>query len=436
MLAGNRVPATAAPIALAYAGHQFGHWVPQLGDGRALLLGELIDRHGRRRDIQLKGSGVTPFSRNGDGRAPIGPVVREYLASEAMAALGIPTTRALAAVTTGETVHRQRPEPGGVLTRVAASHVRVGTFEYFAARGEPDAIRTLADHVIARHYPALAEAANPYRALFEAVCERTAILIADWMRVGFIHGVMNSDNTSLAGETIDFGPFGFLDAWQPDTVYSSIDRHGRYAFDQQPSIAQWNLTRLAETLVPLFDADQGQAIDYAKGQLHVFMQRFGDLYHGALLRKIGIEAPRDGDSLLVFDLLERMAREGADMTLTFRGLGELASDVDKADAPVRALFRDPASFDTWAVSWRQRLADEGRDDAARRAAMQAVNPAFILRNHLAQRAVDAATERLDFAPMEALLNVLARPYEDQPEHRDLQLPPQPGEEVLRTFCGT
>ncbi|ABM61104.1 protein adenylyltransferase SelO [Halorhodospira halophila] len=436
VFAGNRVPAGADPIAQAYAGHQFGHFVPQLGDGRALLLGELIDVDGVRRDIQLKGAGRTPFSRGGDGRSPIGPVVREYLASEAMAALGVPTTRSLAAVATGETVWRQGPEPGGVLTRVAASHVRVGTFEYFGQRGDRSALRRLADYVLYRHYPHCAQAPRPHQALLEAVAAATAELIAAWMHIGFIHGVMNTDNLSVAGETIDYGPFGFLDAFDPATVYSSIDRFGRYAFDQQPAIGEWNLARLAEALLPLLDDDPDTAVDLAREALSGYRPRFEAAHRAGLRAKIGLAEERPGDDDLVHDLLRRMAAEGADWTLTFRRLSDLDGADARGDEPFRGGFRDPQAADDWLAAWRGRLMAERRSDAQRRAAMRAVNPAFVLRNHLAQWAVDAATERLDFAPMERLLVVLGDPFSDQPEHADLARPPEPGQAVTRTFCGT
>lgn len=434
VLAGNRMPEGADPIALAYAGHQFGHYVPQLGDGRTLLLGEVVDRHGVRRDIQLKGTGVTPFSRAGDGRAPIGPVVREYLASEAMAALGIPTTRALAAVSTGEPVLRHGVEPGGVLARVARSHVRVGTFEYFARVRDTDAVRALADYAIQRHDPELAGAQRPYLALLEAVVRRQARLVADWMLVGFVHGVMNTDNTSIAGETIDYGPFGFVDAYDPRTVYSSVDAFGRYAYDQQPRIAQWNLARFAEALVPLFDDDIDRAIEQAQHTIEAFTGAYEPAYHAGLLRKIGL--PEDDDPGLARELLDIMHREQADMTLTFRTLSHLGTEPDGQDEAFRQLFAQPAAVDPWLERWRQRLKAVSQDDAERRRAMQQVNPAFILRNHLAQWAVDAATESLDFEPMDALLRVLERPYQDQPDAAPYAQPPQPGERVTRTFCGT
>lgn len=436
MLAGNRIPATAEPLAMAYAGHQFANWVPQLGDGRALLLGEVVDREGTRRDIQLKGSGPTPFSRGGDGRSSIGPVVREYLGSEAMHALGIRTTRALAAVATGETVRRNNPEPGGILCRVARSHVRVGTFEFFARQGAGDSVRTLADYVIDRHWPELGELDVPYADWLERVIEGQADLVASWMLVGFVHGVMNTDNCSIAGETIDYGPFGYVDAFDPGTVYSFIDRRGRYAYNQQPGIAQWNLARLGECVLPLLADEPDAALETANALLAKFPARFERRFHDGLLAKIGLAERRDGDVELAMDLLEKMAANSADMTLTFRHLGDLSATDSTRDAAVREGFQEPGAFDAWARQWRERLAAETRDDSERRAAMQAVNPAFILRNHLAQHAVDAAIERLDFEPMHRLHRVLSRPYDDQPEHEDLARPPEPSERVLTTFCGT
>ncbi|NBB93197.1 MAG: YdiU family protein [Gammaproteobacteria bacterium] len=436
-LAGNRPAVGSEPLAMAYAGHQFGNWVPQLGDGRALLLGEVFDRDGVRRDLQLKGSGPTRFSRGGDGRASIGPVVREYIASEAMAALGIPTTRALAALATGEKVlRRDGPEPGGILCRVARSHVRVGTFEYFGRNGDPDSVRTLADYVIDRHHPDLAGQAGRYAALFERVVGATAALVARWMPVGFIHGVMNTDNTSIVGETIDYGPFGFIDAFDPATVYSSIDRGGRYAWNQQPKVAHWNLARLGECLLPLLDESAEAALERANAILETFPRAFETRFHAQLCAKIGIDTPREGDVDLAFDLLGHMHEGRADLTLTFRRLSALPGDDDRADGPLRELFDQPSAVDGWLARWRRRLQGETRGDFDRQAAMQRVNPAFVLRNHLAQWAADAAVEHLDFAPMHRLVDVLARPFDDQPEHADLARPPEPEERVLETFCGT
>ncbi|MCC5866737.1 MAG: YdiU family protein [Wenzhouxiangella sp.] len=436
VMAGNTVPDLAEPLAMAYGGHQFGQWVPQLGDGRALLLGEVIGRDGIRRDLHLKGAGPTPFSRGGDGRSSIGPVVREYLACEAMAALGIPSTRALAAVSTGEMVLRERPEPGGILCRVASSHVRVGTFEYFARAGRVDDVRQLADHVIARNYPDLLSADQPYQGLLEQVIARTARLVSSWMLVGFIHGVMNTDNTSIVGETIDFGPFGFLDEFAPDTAYSYIDRRGRYAYNQQPAIAHWNLARLAECLLPLFDEDQQESLDVANALLGGFKALFERAFHQGLVAKLGLLDRQPQAVELALDLLDIMQRNRADMTLTFRRLGDLDADGTQHDEMVRSLFDQPEAFDAWAQAWRQRLAAEAREPGGRRAAMRAINPAFILRNHLAQRAVDAAIDGLDFEPMKRLARVLARPFDDQVDAQDLALPPASDERVTTTFCGT
>ncbi|MGY6629424.1 MAG: protein adenylyltransferase SelO [Wenzhouxiangella sp.] len=435
MLSGNRLPDSAKPLAMAYAGHQFGHFVPQLGDGRALLLGELIDRQGQRQDVQLKGAGPTPFSRGGDGRSSIGPVVREYLGSEAMHALGIPTTRALAAVSTGEQVFRQRPEPGGILCRVARGHLRVGTFEYFARRGQVDDVDRLCRYALARFYPD-ADASQPGRALLEQVITAQAELVARWMLVGFIHGVMNTDNCSISGETIDFGPFGYLEEFRANTVYSSIDRQGRYAWQAQPGIAQWNLARLAECLLPLLNTDQSAALEEANALIHGFGEAFETRFHAGLAAKIGLVEGREGDAELALDLLKRMEANRVDFTLLFRGLCALSGQPDEADLAVRELFDDPKAFDQWAIQWRQRLAGEARSEQARQQAMRATNPAFILRNHLAQQAVDAAIDRLDFEPMRRLQSVLARPFDKQPDADDLARPASPQERVTQTFCGT
>src|SRR5579871_4844035 len=326
ILAGKRIPDGAEPIAMAYAGHQFGQFVPQLGDGRAILLGEVVDADGIRRDIQLKGSGPTPFSRRGDGRAALGPVLREYIVSEAMAALGVPTTRSLAAVITGENVFRETALPGAVLTRIASSHIRVGTFQYFAARGDTDGVRRLADHAIARHYPQAATAERPYHALLESVIARQTELVARWLHIGFIHGVMNTDNTSISGETIDYGPCAFLDHYDPAAVFSSIDEQGRYAYANQPRIALWNLTRLAECLLPLFTDDKEKAIEQAQQILAGFVGKFSAAYQAGLRQKIGLLNEQDGDEALLQDLLDAMAKNQADFTLTFRALSEAAED--------------------------------------------------------------------------------------------------------------
>ncbi|HLY06311.1 MAG TPA: YdiU family protein [Rhizomicrobium sp.] len=434
-LAGNRVPEGGEPLAMAYAGHQFGGFVPQLGDGRAILLGEVIDRDGVRRDIQLKGAGRTPFSRDGDGRAALGPVLREYIVSEAMAALGIPTTRALAAVMTGETVWRETPMPGAILTRVASSHVRVGTFQFFASRGDGEAVRRLADYVIARHYPAARESENPYLALAEGVSTRQAELVAQWLLVGFIHGVMNTDNMSIAGETIDFGPCAFMDDYHPSTVYSSIDTTGRYAYGNQPHIAQWNFARFAETILPLLGNSEATAVASADEAIAAFAGRFETAYAAGLRRKLGLSTALPDDLALAQDLLKRMADNRADFTLTFRGLCDAADNGEAADA-VRGLFAEPGAFDDWASRWRHRLARENVDATARRAIMRAANPLFIPRNHLVEEAIAGAVSANDFTRFDSLLAVLSRPFDDQPGFERYADPPRPDQVVYQTFCGT
>ena len=435
MLAGNAVPEGARPLAMAYAGHQFGNFVPSLGDGRALLLGEVVDAGGVRRDLHLKGSGPTPFSRRGDGRAALGPVLREYLVSESMHALGIPSTRALAMVETGERVRRDALLPGAVLTRVAACHVRVGTFEYFASRRDGEAVRTLADYVIERLYPEARDAPNPYRTLLDAVIGRQAELVARWLHVGFIHGVMNTDNTAVSGETIDYGPCAFMDAYHPSRVYSSIDHGGRYAYENQPGIAQWNLARLCECLLPCLDEDEEAALESAREALSAFASHFDRVYHAGLLGKLGIEGEREGDRELASRLLALMAEGGADFTNTFRGLAEAHADAEGGPLAVRELFDDPAPFDAWSRDWQRRLAQEGRDDAERRRAMCARNPAVIPRNHRVEQAIEAAAGG-DLEPALALLDAVTRPFEGDPDHARFRSPPEPHEVVRQTFCGT
>ena len=431
-LSGNAVPRGSKPLAMAYAGHQFGQFVPQLGDGRAILLGEVVDRSGMRRDIQLKGAGRTPFSRSGDGRAALGPVLREYLVSEAMAALGIPTTRALAAVATGEKVQREAVLPGAILTRVAASHLRIGTFQFLAAWGDVDGLRTLADYAISRHYPAAAKTASPYRALLDGVIARQADLVARWLLVGFIHGVMNTDNMAISGETIDFGPCAFLDAYDPAKAFSAIDEHGRYAYGNQPRIAHWNLSRLAETLLPILAENEEESLAIAQDALSAFAPKFATAYAAGLNAKLGLTQMREGDIDLAKELLARMAANGADFTLTYRGLCDEVS----GSGSVRVLFADPAAFDEWSVGWRRRLAQEGRDPKIAAAAMRAVNPAFIPRNHRIEEAIAAAVGSGDFEPFETLSIVLSRPFDDQPDFARYAQAPRPEQVVEQTFCGT
>ncbi len=435
IFAGNTIAPGSEPIAQAYAGHQFGGFSPQLGDGRAILLGEVIGRDGIRRDIQLKGSGPTPFSRRGDGRAALGPVLREYIISEAFAALGIPTTRALAAVLTGEPVFRETALPGAVLTRVAQSHIRVGTFQYFAARGDFDGVTALADYVIARHYPNARDAANPYRALLACVMDAQAHLIAQWLHVGFIHGVMNTDNMSISGESIDFGPCAFMDGFDPAQVYSSIDEIGRYAYSNQPRIAQWNLARLAETLLPLLDDDADAAMKHAQTAIDGFGATFEAAYAQGFRRKLGLVTEQDSDLALAQGLLTCMAAAKADFTLTFRALCDAATGPEH-EAPLRRHFADQLGIGDWIALWRTRLADEsGGDPRARVAAMRRANPLFIPRNHRVEAVLVAATSG-DFQPFEKLLDVLSRPFDEQPDAAGYADPPRPDQVVLATFCGT
>ncbi|WP_117195423.1 protein adenylyltransferase SelO [Rhizobium terrae] len=432
ILAGNVVPPGAMPIAMAYAGHQFGNFVPQLGDGRAILLGEVVDGRGTRRDIQLKGAGPTPFSRRGDGRAALGPVLREYIVSEAMHALGVPATRALAAVATGEPVYRDHVEQGAVFVRVAASHVRVGTFQFFAARGDNDGVKLLADYVIGRHYPELAGSGNPYHLLLRAMARRQAGLIAQWMGIGFIHGVMNTDNMTISGETIDFGPCAFLDEYNPMKVFSSIDEMGRYAYRNQPGIGQWNIARLAECLLPLLDSDEDKAVDMANAVLKEFGERFQKAWLGVFQSKIGLALEADGDGELVQELLAAMHEGEADFTLAFRRLADAAEGRDDG---FLACFKAPARPREWLDRWRERLAEEALSAEARAAAMRRCNPAVIPRNHRVEEAIASANYG-DFSVFERLLEALEKPFEERPDFAEFMTPPTPEERVMRTFCGT
>ncbi len=415
---GNAPPEGADPLAQVYAGHQFGGFSPQLGDGRANLLGEVVDVNGKRRDIQLKGSGPTPYSRRGDGRAWLGPVLREYVVSEAMHAMGVPTSRALAAVTTGEPVYRETGAlPGAILTRVAASHIRVGTFQYFAARRDLEGLRALYEYTVARHYPDV----NSPTELLQAVIARQAKLMAKWMAVGFIHGVMNTDNTTISGETIDYGPCAFMDEFHPTTVFSSIDVHGRYAYDAQANVIVWNMAQFATALVPLMP-DQDAAIEAFTEAVHAMPGLIHQEWLQAFGRKIGIAEAKPEDEPLITGLLKRMADNQSDFTNTFRSLakGSLMDHFDKVLA-----------FDDWEIDWMGRIIGE-KDPFA---CMAAANPAFIPRNHQVEQMIAAAVEG-DFAPFERMLDVLSRPFEDQPESEDLTRPPQPSEVVQQTFCGT
>ncbi|MEO6437437.1 MAG: protein adenylyltransferase SelO [Tepidisphaeraceae bacterium] len=426
IFAGNAVPEGARPIAQAYAGHQFGHFTA-LGDGRAILLGEQITPSGDRVDIQLKGAGQTRFSRRGDGRAALAPMLREYIISEAMHALGIPTTRSLAVVKTGEPVYRETVLDGAVLTRVAASHIRVGTMQWGAAHDNQEAVRALADYTRARHYPELADSPEPHIALFDAVLERQARLIARWQLVGFIHGLMNTDNMALSGETIDYGPCAFMDSYDPDTVFSSIDRGGRYAYTSQPSIAQWNLARLAEAMLPLFDPDVDRAVERATAALDRFPDLFEQHWLDGMRAKLGLFTPENGDKALVDGLLAWMRRRSADFTNTFRSLttGRLVGDPAIADPEVEA----------WHSRLVERRARQPQSPAEGENLMRRHNPAFIPRNHNVEEALQAAASADDYSVMQRLLDVLAAPYD---HGRDLPMFSTPGSggQPYRTFCGT
>lgn len=429
-LVGNLVPSGATPAAQAYAGHQFGGFVPRLGDGRALLLGELVDAHGRLRDVHLKGSGATPFARGGDGLAAVGPMLREYLISEAMHVLGVPTTRSLAVVATGRPVHREETLPGAVLTRVASSHLRVGSFQFAASTGNMDLLRRLADHAIARHHPAAAEAENPYLALFEAVVGVQASLIAQWMLIGFVHGVMNTDNTTISGETIDYGPCAFMEAYDPDTVFSSIDFWGRYAFGNQPVVAGWNLARFAETLLPLFSENTEEAIALAEGSFGIFQTRYDAVWGSGMSAKLGLPAATDAESTagLIEDVLLLLKQNHVDYTSFFRQLGHAARGDAKADAePVRGLFMDLAGFDSWLMRWRALSPDAE--------AMARTNPIYIPRNHLVEEALSAATAG-ELGPLQQLLAAVTQPYTERPGLERYAAPAPEDFGKYQTFCGT
>jgi uncharacterized protein YdiU (UPF0061 family) len=430
--AGNVVPEGAQPIAQAYAGHQFGHFT-MLGDGRAILLGELDTPQGQRVDLQLKGAGPTPFSRGGDGRAALGPMLREYIISEAMHALGIPTTRSLAVVRTGQPVYRENPLPGAVLTRIAASHIRVGTFEYLRGQNDLDGLRQLADYTIARHYPGVRDSQRPYLAFLDHVCERQAQLIARWMLVGFVHGVMNTDNMSLAGETIDYGPCAFLDHYDPGTVFSSIDRGGRYAYANQPGIALWNLTRLAETLLPLIDDDTDTAMREATAVLERFSVHYGGAWLAGMRSKLGLRRAEPADQELADALLDWMASSRADFTNTFRSLK--ADPSQRSDSVATSGPQcGEAGLEAWYQRWQARLEREQRPRAEIQADMDAANPAVIPRNHRVEEALSAAQQE-DLGPVKALLEALRDPYTERPEHARFR-EPSPDPRPYRTFCGT
>ena len=431
-LVGNVAPAGASPVAQAYSGHQFGGYSPRLGDGRALLLGEVLDVRGRRRDLHLKGSGRTPFARGGDGRAAVGPMLREYVIGEAMHALGIPTTRALAVIATGDQVMRESPLPGAVLVRVAASHIRVGTFQYASAHGDQELVRRLADHAIARHHPDALDADNSYLALFEAVVDAQASLIARWMHVGFVHGVMNTDNMTISGETIDYGPCAFMDAFDPATVFSSIDHGGRYAYGNQPVIAQWNLARLAETLLPLLDTERETALAAASDVLRSFPERYDAYWLRGMHAKLGLAGGTGEDDALIDDLLALLQAQNVDFTSCFRALSSMVL----ADAaPARSLFAQTDAFDAWSQRWQVQLSSQAADRQTITDAMNQVNPVYVPRNHLVEEALTAATVG-DLEPFDRLVDALARPFEERPGLERYGDPAPSSFGDYLTFCGT
>lgn len=425
LFAGNALPEESQPLAQAYAGHQFGHFT-MLGDGRAHLLGEHITPEGKRFDIQFKGSGPTPYSRRGDGRAALGPMLREYIISEAMHGLGIPTTRSLAVVTTGEPVLRDGLLQGAILTRVASSHLRVGTFEFIAAREDVQALKQLADYAIARHYPELQDAAKPYHAFLEAVMQRQAALVASWMHVGFIHGVMNTDNMTISGETIDYGPCAFMDSYDPNTVFSSIDSHGRYAYGNQPAIAQWNLARFAETLLPLLHEDIQQAVEIAEASVERFGKWFQHAWLSGMRKKLGLFGEEAGDLMLVQSLLAWMQKQNADYTNTFRDLS--------GDLPSNSIYQDEA-FQLWHQQWMARRARNSKSLKSSACLMRASNPAIIPRNHQVESALEAAQQG-DLSKLTRLLSALVKPCNDVSEYTEFTVPPPADAGMYQTFCGT
>jgi len=433
MLSGGTTPVDACPLSQVYAGHQFGGFSPQLGDGRALLLAEVIDTQGQRLDIHLKGSGLTPFSRGGDGKAVLGPVLREYILAEAMHALDIPTTRALAAVTTGEQIMRSGLLPGAVIARVASSHIRVGTFQFFSARGEQEQVKKLADYTIARHYPQLKGTSDCYLGLLRAVLEAQVTLIAKWMAVGFVHGVMNTDNMTICGETIDYGPCAFIDNYHPEALFSSIDQQGRYAFGNQPGIAQWDLARFAECLLPLIDDDIDEAVKQASEVINGFSDCYQQQWLASMRGKLGLTRSQESDLTLVNDLLDMMAQQQVDFTQLFRALARVV--VGDNDAAVK-LFSDTESFMQWQVLWLARLTQQAESNDVIAAAMNALNPIYIPRNHQVEKALQAAENNGDFAPFEQLMTVLAQPFTPRQglEEYELAAPAEFGR--YRTFCGT
>jgi uncharacterized protein YdiU (UPF0061 family) len=438
-LAGNSVPEGAASIATVYAGHQFGGWNPQLGDGRAILLGELIDRDGQRYDWQLKGSGRTPYSRGGDGKSPLGPVIREYILCEAMAALNIPTTRALAAVTTGELVFRDQALPGAVFSRIAKSHIRIGTLQFFAGKEDVEALKLLSNYVIDRHFPNAKNSTTPVLAMLHEVIAAQAKLIAKWQAIGFIHGVMNTDNILLCGETIDYGPCAFMDTYDPATVFSSIDQQGRYAYAKQPGIAHWNLAQLAQALMLILGTDkhsEDTTLQEVQEAINTFPELFLSAYQDIIKDKLGLAEFKTEDDALYQELLRLMAQEKADFTLCFRRLAELANETACINSSIRELYEFGEAFSPWLQQWRQRLIEDSQSPSQRQSIMFVANPVFIPRNHLVQEAIAAAETEGDFSYFHQLVDVLAQPHELDPANLRYAMPPKPGQEVQNTFCGT
>ncbi|MEW8028263.1 MAG: protein adenylyltransferase SelO [Candidatus Thiodiazotropha sp.] len=430
LFSGNKLLSGSEPIALAYAGHQFGHFVPQLGDGRAHLIGDIIDRYGQRKEVQLKGSGQTAFSRNGDGRYALGPAIREYIMGEAMHALGIPTTRSLAVTTTGETVYRETAQYGAVLTRIASSHLRVGTFEYFAARQNYQAVEQLSDFAISRHYPELQESGDErFLLLFDQVVERQVELVVEWLRVGFIHGVMNTDNMAISGETIDFGPCAMMGTYSPKTVFSSIDRDGRYAFGNQPAIVQWNMARFAETLLPLMDMEKKQAIDILNSRLDSLSERFKQRYMNMMASKIGISEPESADQALISGLLDRLERKQLDYTVSFDRLTRSLSSQSAEDLIEKELGG-------WLSDWRQRLDNQRQSKTDAQKRMRQANPVVIPRNYHMEQVIQECSYNHDPGAAERFLNVLRSPYANTSETLQYQIVPKNADVGYQTFCGT
>ncbi len=436
IFSGNKILKGSEPIALAYAGHQFGHFVPQLGDGRAILLGEIINNDGRRFDIQLKGSGQTRYSRGGDGRAPLGPVIREYIISEAMHALDIPTTRSLAIVATGEMVSRETLLPGGILTRIASSHLRVGTFEYFAAFKDLKNLKLLTDYAINRHFPNIKNDDDfRYQKFLKLVCENQASLIAKWMHVGFIHGVMNTDNTSISGETIDYGPCAFMDNYDPNTVFSSIDHHGRYAYGNQPNIAQWNIACLGQCLLPLINTERNKAIEIVEEILDGFADAFRKYWLNGMYKKIGLLENKKNNHILLDELLRLMEKDKSDFTLTFRYLSNLVEE-ENNNSLFKQQFLSKNEIDSWLVKWKECLKKEGNSEKEIKKLMLKVNPAFIPRNHQVEKAIYEVINNYDYSYVNRLIELLNKPYNYQPDNLEYMNPPDNYNQNYQTFCGT